>query len=76
MIYPNPMNDIVYIDNVSDESLTLKMYSSIGKLLKTIDIPSHSKNSIDVTTCSEHFLFLTYPSDNEQNFKTFKLIKN
>ncbi|MEO6189873.1 MAG: hypothetical protein ABIO44_05375, partial [Saprospiraceae bacterium] len=75
-IYPNPMNDFVFLDNFSDENLLLKMYSSIGELLKTIDIPSRTKHAIDLTTVSEHLLFLTYKSNIDHKFRTFKLIKN
>jgi hypothetical protein len=49
IVYPNPVNDMIFINNVSGESLTFEIYSVEGKKV----LEGKTSNNIDVSKLSK-----------------------
>ncbi len=58
-VYPNPTADLWYFSSAEEKIITLEVYDSIGKLIKSIS-PSESIFSIDGTGFSSGFYIVKY----------------
>jgi hypothetical protein len=67
-VYPNPVSDIIYIQNAPETSYTVSVYRVNGSLVFTNEIASGGK-SVDVSFLSQGFYFLNV------NGRTFKFVK-
>lgn len=67
-VYPNPVNDIIYIQNAPEMSYTVSIYRVTGSLVLTTKMSSGEK-SIDVSYLSSGLYLLNV------NGLTFKFVK-
>lgn len=75
-VYPNPTNDIIYLDIKEYESqkLLYNLYDSQGKILQSEKL-NDVKTAINMEDLDHaNYLLLVY--DNEKLIKSFKVIKN
>lgn len=68
--YPNPVKDILYLDNISASKATI--YSLLGQQLEVKDIQS-SSSSIDMTKYAKGIYLITLENENQK--QTIKVIK-
>jgi pimeloyl-ACP methyl ester carboxylesterase len=68
--YPNPVKDILYLDNSSASKATI--YSLLGQLLEVKDIQS-SSSSIDMSKYAKGIYLITL--ENENHKQTLKVVK-
>jgi hypothetical protein len=47
-IYPNPVYDILYLQNLNSESYSIKFYSMLGQVVKTVNFSSEEINVADL----------------------------
>lgn len=71
-VYPNPVNDILKINNQKDEILGAEVYSLTGKLL--LSAQDHP-NQIDLSRFNSGLYFVKITSANAGE-QTFKIVKN
>lgn len=55
-IYPNPASEFINIE--SSESATARIFNSVGKLVKVIDLEANQKLDMDVTTFNKGVYFI------------------
>ena len=67
-IYPNPMNDILYIE--SDDVVSVTVFNAVGQQVLFVE----SRNEIDVAELSNGLYFVRL-IDNKGNTITKKIIK-
>ncbi len=67
-VYPNPVSDVVYIQNAPETDFTVSIYRMNGMLVLTTKLSSGSK-SIDVSYLSSGLYLLNV------NSRTFKFVK-
>jgi hypothetical protein len=67
-VYPNPVSDVVYIQNASEADFTVSIYRMNGVLVLTTKLSSGAK-SIDVSYLSSGLYLLNV------NGRTFKFVK-
>lgn len=68
--YPNPVNDILYLDNISASKA--KIYSLLGQQLEVKDIDT-SSSTIDLSKYAKGIYIITI--ENENQTQTIKVIK-
>ena len=71
-IFPNPINDIVYIDGEQNNSLSYSLYSIIGR---SIDNGNLKTNFIDVSKIPSGLYILRITDENDKIYKDFKVVK-
>lgn len=71
-IYPNPINDILTIQNSSDESLTLKLYDFAGKQILQRSITQSA--TLQTDNLSKGIYFIELSNDREAS-KKVKILK-
>lgn len=69
-IYPNPVQDILYIKGLETELKQVNIYTLTGKKVKTI---THNLETLDVSKLSTGLYLVTLITDNAS--KTLKLVK-
>ncbi len=73
-IYPNPASELITINNLNSNVVSLSIADIVGKIVYTSNNPSQSIE-IDLNSYAKGFYFLTVYADNNQS-KTFKFVKN
>ena len=58
-VYPNPANDMVYINRDSDMNSTLQVYNSLGEVVLTREL-TKEKESFSVSTLANGIYFLKF----------------
>ncbi len=54
-LFPNPAKDLISLDGITQESISLRLFDEHGRLLRSTDVPN---KHIDVTDLTEGFYFL------------------
>lgn len=76
-IYPNPTEDILYINVPNESSVTIQLYTAVGQSVNIsttqLDINSQNAIPVNLSSLSSGMYFLTVTGKNGS--KTFKLIK-
>ena len=71
-VYPNPVNDYFYLSfNDTFESIALKLYDNMGKIVKTIVV--QNQEEINVQDLARGIYYGTVQFGNDT--QTFKIIK-
>lgn len=74
MVYPNPTQDFIYLENNSNSVLTsLKLFNSLGQELKSYQPSEISNNSIDLKEFPNNIYYLQISIDGKTTTK--KIIK-
>ena len=73
-IYPNPSNEMITINNLNNNIVSLSIADIVGKIFYTSNNPSQSLE-LNISNYAKGFYFLTVYADNNQS-KTFKFIKD
>ena len=71
-MYPNPANNMLHIDNISGEKLTLSIYSITGQIMIERNIAEGSE-TINLESMQPGIYFVRYITDS-QKVNTAKLI--
>ena len=71
--YPNPVKDILYVQEGMDAIFPVSIYDSRGRLVKYVGIPM---SDIDVSKLVEGVYFILYKDRFSGRKLTFKMIKN
>lgn len=76
-IYPNPTEDILYINVPNESSVTIQLYTAVGQSVNIsttqLDINSQNAIPVNLSSLSSGMYFLTVTGKNGS--KTFQLIK-
>ena len=71
--YPNPVRDILYVQDGMDTIFPISIYDSSGRLVKYVGIPM---SNIDVSKLVEGVYFISYKDRFSSKKTTFKMVKN
>ena len=71
--YPNPVGDVLYVNDGMDAIFPVSIYDSKGRLVKYIGM---SMNDIDVSNLVKGIYFVSYKDQSSEKKLTFKMIKN
>ena len=76
-VFPNPFNDYLFIRNPKPEILSLKLYNSLGQIIKSFNMGKNSTITINTTEMKNGIYLLSAINTNEEyQFKPITLIKN
>lgn len=73
--YPNPVSDVLHINNVSNETYNIRLINVLGKVVKRDVISEYSAQTIQVSDLSGGMYMIEYSSKNNHMF-TKKFIKH
>lgn len=71
--YPNPVKDLLFVQDVMDALFPISIYDSKGLLVKCVGI---SMGCIDVSSLSEGIYFVSYKDSISKRKLTFKMVKS
>jgi len=71
-IFPNPVNDILYLENVSEIS-QISIYNIVGQ--KIITVNNNGSNNVNINTSEIHQGIYFVAIQNNDNTRTVKIIK-
>ncbi len=72
-VFPNPSNDVVYLDNTNNYFKSVQVYNSIGQLISTQKIGVAASASIDLSGYSKGVYLLNFQG--EKGSKCCKVVK-
>ena len=70
-VYPNPVSEILFLKNLNSESYSIKVYSMLGQVVRSIDFSSEEINVADLKV-GIYFLEITTSEGNRQVQKFIK----
>ena len=73
-VYPNPVNDFVYIEFENSENYIAEIYTLLGQKIIEMNLISEKKNRIDLSTLENGLYFLKLKSLDHQNIN-FTILK-
>ena len=73
-VYPNPLGSELFIQTENFESVTYVLYDATGRIVVENKLNS-LETGIDVSTLAPSSYSLVLRNENQENVKTFKLIK-
>jgi hypothetical protein len=72
-IYPNPTNDILYIETPFDKNFEIIVFTTQGTLVQRIPRANASRTSLSLANLPKGMYFIQIKNDN-QTFTTQKII--
>ncbi len=73
-VYPNPLGSELYIQTENFEFLSYVLYDATGRIISENKLNS-LETGIDVSTLAPSSYSLVLRNENQENVKTFKLVK-
>ena len=70
--YPNPVENILFVQDGMSDIFPLSIYDSRGRLVKYVGVPM---SEIDVSNLIEGVYFVLYRNNSSQGEATFKMMK-
>ena len=70
IIFPNPAEDVIYLEFSNGDSGILELYNLVGELIKTISIQTNVE-MFDVSDLSPGTYYISYRYKGKQNCKKF-----
>lgn len=71
-VYPNPADDLVYIENTETGPVQVNLYASDGHLLRSSKIESNTKETVNLSALPRGVYFIRYSGTE----KTIRILKN
>jgi hypothetical protein len=72
-IYPNPTNDILYVETPFEKNFEIKVYTTQGTLVQRVQRANASRTSLSLANLPKGMYFIQIKNDN-QTFTTQKII--
>lgn len=72
-IYPNPTNDLLYVETPSDKNFQINIYTTQGTLIQSVQRANASRTTLSVSSLPKGMYFIQIKNDN-QTFTTQKII--
>jgi hypothetical protein len=72
-IYPNPTNDVVFIESPNERTFRINIFTAQGTLIKSVQNSNSTRTSISFENLPKGMYFIQIQNDN-QTFTTQKII--
>ncbi len=74
-IYPNPVNDVLYIENEFSKDIKIEIYNAAGQLLTNAEISSYGRTELIMSEYKSGVYLIKYFDDDQNRIVMKKVVK-